>query len=76
MVNDIDQQERIFVVQQDYYYRMVNARKRIYREEHQETNKRMNMSFDRRESLFFLLPKHRLLQVNMEDIGIIPEQHN
>lgn len=37
MVNDIDQQERIFVVQQDYYYQMVNARKRICREEHRET---------------------------------------
>ena len=76
MVNDIDQQERIFVVQQDYYYRMVNARKRICREEHRETNKRMKTSFDGRESFLFLLPKHRLFQVNMEDIGTIPEQHN
>jgi uridine kinase len=37
MVNEIVQQEHVFVIQGDYYYRMVNDRKQIYKEEHQET---------------------------------------
>ncbi len=39
MVNEIVQIEHVFVIQQDYYYRMVNDHKQIYKEEHRETIK-------------------------------------
>jgi hypothetical protein len=39
MVNETDQQEHVFVIPGDYYYRMVNDRKQIHTKEHQETGK-------------------------------------
>jgi len=37
MVNEIDQQEHVFVIPGDYYYQMVNDHKQKHKEEHQET---------------------------------------
>lgn len=78
MANDIVQQEHISVVQLDYYYRMVNDRKQICREEHRETNKEKNKNNKSTLKMTFcsLLPKHPLFPVNTEDIGTIQEQHN
>jgi hypothetical protein len=42
MVNEIDQQEHVFVIQGDYYYRMVNDRKQIHTKEHQVTRNSLN----------------------------------
>ena len=45
MANEIVQQEHVCVIQVDYYYRMVNVRKRIHREAHRETKLKENNLF-------------------------------
>ncbi len=40
MVNEIVRKEHVFVIQQDYYYRMVNDHKQIHKEEHRVTKEK------------------------------------
>jgi hypothetical protein len=74
-VNEIVRKEPAFVIQQDYYYQMVNDHKQIYKVKHRETKN----SYEFNLFLFlivFFLPKHQLFQVNMEDIDKVQELHN
>jgi hypothetical protein len=75
MVNEIDQQEHVCVIQGYYYYRMVNDHKQRYTEEHPETKIEYINIFNLVNFEIFL-PKHRLFQVNMEDIETAQEPHN
>ena len=74
MANEIDQQGRVFVIREDYYYRMVNAHKQKHRAKHRETKQEKNpigSSFIRAS----YLPRHRLFRENMEDIERVPVRH-
>jgi hypothetical protein len=76
MVNETVRKEHVFVIQQDYYYRMVNDHKQIRKVKHRATKIlikiiHINMIFE-----FILLPKHQLFQENMEDIERVQELHN
>lgn len=74
MVNEIDRQEHVFVIQEDYYHRMVNDHKQKHRVKHRETKlKFIGLLVIVYSSIS--LPKHRLFQENMEDIGIILAPH-
>lgn len=74
MVNEIVPIGHVFVIQQDYYYRMVNDHIRICKVKHQATKilfKNLVENFSRN-----FIPKHQLFQVNMEDIDKVQELHN
>lgn len=74
MANEIDQQGHVFVIREDYYYRMVNDHIQKHRAKHRETTIEVYRIIIEHRA-FIHLPKHRLSRENMEDFERVPVLH-